>query len=277
MTTTRKFTVLGLATTLVLGACGESTGPQFADPTLNLDVATAMADGAGEDVQTMRELSRGLQVGLRFWLTPQEAPSAGDCPYNAGTGWHTCATITGPGGLSLDRRYAFYDASNAAMETFDQLLTAKIHFIKHAEGSIGRTMDGGSMTAEVDYDRDMTVTGLAGEETSRTWNGTGASEVKRTRMSDTHGTRTYELEAAVTVAGVVVPRRSNEQTDAWPTAGTITKVVTGTVSNGEETRQVSRTVIITFNGTQFPTATVNGEPFTIDLANRMAHRGGGRP
>ncbi|MEK6597760.1 MAG: hypothetical protein AABY91_05460 [Gemmatimonadota bacterium] len=49
------------------------------------------------------------------------------------------------------------------------------------------------------------------------------------------------------------------------------------MSNGEETRQVSRTVIITFNGTQFPTATVNGEPFTIDLANRMAHRGGGRP
>ena len=274
MTTNRKLTVFGLAATLVLGACSEGTGPNLASPTLNLDIANAVADGAGGDVATMRELSHGLNVGMRFWLSPRDAPHPGDCPYNAGTGWHTCTTISGLGGLSLDRRYAFYDAANAAMETFDQLLTAKVHFIKHLEGSIGRTFDGGSMSADVEYDRDMVVTGLAGEETSRTWNGTGASEIKRTRMSDTQGTRTYELSGTVAVAGVVVPRRTAEQTDAWPTAGTMTMVVTGSVSNGAESRDVSRTVVITFNGTSLPDATVNGEPFVIDLAARMARRAG---
>jgi hypothetical protein len=272
MTINRKLTVLGLAATLALGACSESTSPDLAGATLNLDIANAVSDGAGDDVATMRELSHGLTIGMRFWLTPQEAPNPGDCPYNAGSGWHTCATISGPGGLSIDRSYAFYDAGNAAMETFDQLLTAKIHFIKHLEGSVGRSFDGGTMSADVDYARDMMVTGLAGEETSRTWNGTGASQIKRTRMSDVHGTRTYELAATVVVAGVVVPRRTADQVDAWPTAGTITKVVTGTVSNGDETRDVSRTVVITFNGTSFPDATVNGEPFVIDLAARKARR-----
>lgn len=274
MTNNRKLSGLGLAATLVLGACSENTGPEASSPLLNLDVANAVADGVGEDVAHMRGLSFGLAVGMRFWLAPHDGPSPGDCPYDAGTGWHTCATVTGPGGLTLDRQYAFYNAANAPMETFDQLLTAKIHFIKHLEGSIDRTFEGGTMNADVSYDRDMMVTGLAGEETSRTWNGTGASEISRTRMSDTHGTRTYDLAASVAVAGVVIPRRTAEQVDAWPTAGTITKVVTGTVSNGDETRDVSRTVIITFNGTSLPGVTVNGEPFVIDLAARKARRAG---
>lgn len=274
MSITRKFAVLGLAATVGLAACGESTGPLTQDsPLLNLDVAHAMADGAGEDVATMRELSHGLQVGMRFWLGPSDAPGqARDCPYNAGTGWHVCETVSLPNGLTIDRSYAFYDAANAPMETFDQLLTAKIRFQKSVDGAVTRTGEGGSMSAEVSHDRDMTVTGLAGEETSRTWNGTGHSEVKRTRISDAQGTRSYELTAAVTVANVVVPRRTDQNVDAWPTSGTITKVVTGTVTDGTNTREVSRTVVITFNGTQFPTATVNGESFEIDLGARRARR-----
>ena len=43
--------------------------------------------------------------------------------------------------------------------------------------------------------------------------------------------------------------------------GTVTKIET-----------VTRTVIITFNGTATPPATVNGEPFTINLAQRAAQR-----
>ena len=73
-----------------------------------------------------------------------------------------------------------------------------------------------------------------------------------------------------THANVIVPVRA-EGVAPWPLSGTVTRVFTMTRTDGE-TR--TRTVIITFNGTATPAATVNGEPFTIDLAARRAARRG---
>jgi hypothetical protein len=57
--------------------------------------------------------------------------------------------------------------------------------------------------------------------------------------------------------------------DAWPLSGTITREVTINVvngPNGDVTR--TRTVVITFNGTNLPIMTVDGEAFEIDLSTR---------
>lgn len=57
--------------------------------------------------------------------------------------------------------------------------------------------------------------------------------------------------------------------DAWPLSGTITRDVTINVVNGPDgdvTR--SRTVVITFNGTNLATMTVGDETFEIDLSTR---------
>ncbi len=57
--------------------------------------------------------------------------------------------------------------------------------------------------------------------------------------------------------------------DAWPLSGTITRNVTVNIvngPNGDETK--TRTVVITFNGTNLPTMTVDGESFEIDLSTR---------
>ena len=57
--------------------------------------------------------------------------------------------------------------------------------------------------------------------------------------------------------------------DAWPLSGTITRDVTIVVVNGPDGDVTkSRTVVITFNGTNLATMTVDGESFEIDLSTR---------
>ena len=270
MSRVHRLLPLGLAA--LLGACaeGDSLGPSDS-PTLNADIAAAVADGVGEDVQTMRELNLGLRFGVMF-LTPPAPP--GGCPWNATSGWHDCEPIELPNGLVIDRQYAFYDAAGAPMEAFDSQQTASIRAQRTVDGDVERETERGSLSAEVHHARDFTVSGLQGDEQKRIWNGTGSSEVASTRISDEYGTRTYELSAQVTVDNVEVPHFNNDDRDPWPLSGTITKQVEGSVTRDGETRTFERTVVITFNGTQTATATVTGaggtETFEIDLANRKA-------
>ena len=61
--------------------------------------------------------------------------------------------------------------------------------------------------------------------------------------------------------------------DAWPLSGTITRNMTVTAvggPNGDVTK--NRTVVITFNGTNLVTMTVDGEIFEIDLSTRSDRR-----
>lgn len=263
------FLTLGAATIMALGACSDTpAGPTQTPPTLNADIVNAVADGVGEDVHLMRDLNVGLRTGLLFMGAPAAAPDGPGCTYDAASGWHVCAATVLPSGLTILRQYAFYDASGTAMEKFDAAQTAAIRVKRQVDGTLSREVEGGSITAEVHHARDMAVSGLQGDEQQRTWNGTGQSQIARTRISDANGTRHYEIKAGVAIASVVVPHRNNQDLDPWPLSGTITKQVTGTVTVNGETRTIERKVVITFNGTQFPTATVNGEPFTLDLATR---------
>jgi hypothetical protein len=57
--------------------------------------------------------------------------------------------------------------------------------------------------------------------------------------------------------------------DAWPLSGTITRDVTINIVNGPDGDVTkSRTVVITFNGTNLATMTVDGESFEVDLSTR---------
>jgi hypothetical protein len=268
--------ILG-ACTVLLGACSDSdtVGPAENSSTLNLDVAAAVADGVGEDVQTMRELNVGLRFGVMFLSgLPDGRPNR--CPYDASTGWHDCEPVTLLNGLTVDRQYAFYSASGAPMENFDADQTASIRAQRTVDGDIERSTDHGSLTASVHHSRDFIVSGLQGDEQKRIWNGTGQSEISRDRVSDERGSRSYELSVDVAVVNVEVPHSNNDDKDPWPLSGTITKQVQGTVTVNGETRSFERTVVITFDGTQFATVTVTGpdgsETFQIDLANRRAGR-----
>ena len=113
----------------------------------------------------------------------------------------------------------------------------------------------------------MTITGLEGDETTRTANGTGSGTVSKSRHSDVNGDRSYEMTSTSITTDVVhtVPRKENP----YPLSGTITRDVTVVIvngRNGDKTR--TRHVVITFDGTQFAHLTVNGESFEVDLSAR---------
>jgi len=272
---TRKSGLITLSLA-ALAACGEgATDPSLETvPTLNADVATAMADGVAEDVQVMRDLTLGLRTGLIFLPTAALPPEG--CPFNAATGWHECQPRT-VGPLTIARQYAFYNAGGTAQQEYDADQTASIRVKRSVDGEMARDTDRGSVSGEVHHDRDLTVSGLQGNEQRRTWNGTGHSEISRTHVVDDRGSRAYQMEADVVVKDVVVPHPNNEDRDPWPLSGTITSHVTGSVTlPSGETRSFERTVVVTFDGTQFAHATVNGTggsgAFDIDLANRRLGR-----
>ena len=84
--------------------------------------------------------------------------------------------------------------------------------------------------------------------------------------------RNYHTTDAVTVSNVVVnlPRSSNP----WPMSGSITRQISGTASISRsgvsKSFEVTRTVTITFNGTQYATVTVGGDSYTLDLSTGVA-------
>jgi hypothetical protein len=116
----------------------------------------------------------------------------------------------------------------------------------------------------------MAVTGLEGVETTRTVNGVGWEAITRSRHSDTEGLRERQITGSRTMEDVVhtVPFTDNP----YPLSGTITREMTVTVTTAAGTRTHTRTVVITFNGTQYPEMTINGEPFEVDLAAREMDR-----
>jgi len=109
------------------------------------------------------------------------------------------------------------------------------------------------------------VSGLLGEETERTWNGTGSSAKNASVVSDATGDRSYSFSASSIITDVVIPVPRGS---GWPLSGTIERTVTAEWVVGEETRERMRTVLVEFNGTHLVPITVNGELFTLNLETR---------
>jgi hypothetical protein len=242
---------------LVLGACGTELGaPDAEEQQVNLDVAYYAADVTSDDVTLMTtEADRTM---LPTFRTQDGCERLGSftirCPQR-----HFGDNIT------FTREVTFLDSLESEMEYFHRDSTESIHIVTSLEGSRARD----NLTVTISRDRDMTVSGLFGSETQRTWNGTGSAATNRTRVSDENGDREYDMTSTSTILNVVhaVPRPGT-----WPLSGTITRNVTVVIISGEDTRTRTRTAVIEFNGTQFATITINGEIFTFDLETRTVVR-----
>ena len=241
---------------IALAACSDTFGPDGTDsPTdsrleslVTLDVAMVAADALIEDVA---ELWLDIGVGL-------EGPSAAPAEVVKRQSSHVrTVTIT------------FYDAEGNEQEAYDKVTTASVHKVRESSGEKSRANSSGtkSWSSTTSRTRDRTITGLEGDETTRTANGTGSSTVSKSRHSDVNGDRSYEMTSTSITTDVVhtVPRKENP----YPLSGTITRDVTVVIvngRNGDKTR--TRHVVITFDGTQFAHITVNGESFEVDLSAR---------
>ena len=113
----------------------------------------------------------------------------------------------------------FYDVDGNEQDALDPLTTASIHLVIESTREFSRDTWTGTGTRS----RDIMITGLLREETTRTVNGTGSASVTRSQHTDADGTRTC-------------------------------------------------TVVITFNGTDMPSMTVDGEPFEVDMSTRSGRR-----
>lgn len=251
-----------LTCAVILGACSESTtGPDTNTPLLTADLAVVAADATGEDVDIMRE-----PVGFQSFSAAL-APGNGDfnpagCVYNTGTQRLVCPPQTRENTLVVTRSYMFWDALNVVQQAYDPLLTAKANI----QTSIVGTKTGDHWTATINRSRDLTVTGLLGDETQRTWNGTGTSSATRSRHTE-GAERSYDISCTLTVTNVVVPvQRGDER---FPLSGTITRVCTITFDGGpRDGETVTRTLVVTFDGDQTATLTIGDKTFDIDLKNR---------
>lgn len=237
---TRMRAATALVAALFAAACSESTAPDALDQAINYDMAVLAADATLEDVA--------------MWSQPF---SFGPAPAPGAPGGHE-----GFGDFSGTHEVTFYDAQGAEQTAYDSLTTDVIHILHEVQGEV--TRDG--WTVNVHRERDKTVSGLAGTETHRTWNGTGSEVVLRNGFTLEGEERSYEAVGSFTYSDVVVPIPGT--IPRYPVSGTITRslVVTLTGPNGTHTRTVD--VVITFDGTSVATAVVNGVTREIDLTAR---------
>jgi hypothetical protein len=237
--------MLGAAATLA--ACSEGTGPADLSD-LDADLATVTAEVAAQDI----ELMRGPGGPLGFGMPALRGR------FECGTFEHRELTIT--------RTCTFLDADGNEQDAYDSLTTASVVLHFEVTGSV----EHGEFSATMTRVRDLTVTGLEGVETAMTWNGTGSDDITRVHPTRDGGETQFDLSAEETITDLVIPVPRSDT--GWPLSGTVTKRVVITITGGpRDGTSRERDVTIAFDGTQFATVTVNGETFTVDLAQRR-HR-----
>lgn len=246
---TMRMTVLALA----VAACAREGTAPGTDAALDANVALFAADAAGQDVEIMRGPGGRFGLGLP-----------------ADSGSFECGTVERDG-MTVTRTCAFSDVRGTEQPAFDAETTESVVMHVEMSGSIDRGDWGSSSVRRV---RDLVVTGLAGRETSLTWNGTGSGSMSRIHQARDGGEVQLEMVSSLTATDVVIP--VPRAPDGWPLGGTISTRVSVTITGGlHDGATHGRDVTITFDGTQYATVTVGDETFTVDLANREHHGGRG--
>ena len=255
----RRLQAVSLSCLVIAAACSDSatTEPGANQAFLTADLATASADAVGEEIEMMGGPGGRFNIGLfGAFSGPFGAFAARDLG---------CRSLNNPA-LQVVRTCTFQDANGAVQDTYDPLTTAQARIQTSVSAERSRENFEASFTRTTDH----TASGLAGTETTRTWNGTGTEIVTNSRHTEAQGTRAYTLSTNTSTNNVVVPVG---QQPGWPLSGSITRVITGEITAGPNAGQTfSRTVTVTFNGTSTVTMTVGDETFTVDLQNRRANR-----
>lgn len=165
-----------------------------------------------------------------------------NCTYSAATGRVSCDPVTSRG-LVIVRSSAYTDAAGAAQSAFDSVTTNTINTRVQVTGTLTRR---DSSTSTITNSSDRTVSGLAKGSTKHTVNGT-ASGSELSSGKDSTGTFTAARAAADTVRGIIVPVSDTGHT--YPTAGTIVRVMTVTLTHAGGSPQTStRREVITYDG-----------------------------
>ena len=256
MTTLRRITRSGivLAAATLIAACEDTSGLEsIEDPALR-DMALVAADATLEVINTM-----GRPFG--FGRISGGIPSlGGQGGFGRPGGHHGLGAEDS--GTTVE---TFFDANGIQRDAYHELATARIDVETVIDGEVSRE----NWSATIYRERQMTVTRLVGEETHRTYHGTGSSKTSGSRHTD-EGDRMYDMTGSFAYTDVVVPIPGSDP--PYPTSGTISRSMSGTRTDSVGTEVRSMEMTITFDRDETASAVVNGEEYEIDLSTREGRR-----
>ena len=207
------------------------------------------------------------------------------CTYAASSGRVTCAPVT-RNGLTYTRSVAYQDASGTAQSAFDSLATNTVNVQTSVSGtttfafdslrgghgrgrghgfglgfgpdSTGAAMRIASATSAVTSASTRTVSGLASGSTSRTVNGASAGREETSGRTTDSVSFTSVKVMGDTTTGLVVPVRASGSTDpVYPTAGTVVRSITATVTfSGQSPVSKTRREVLTYDGSATATLVI---------------------
>jgi hypothetical protein len=264
----------GAAMVLAFGAVACSSDlagpPALDDAQIDADIAAnsgaavvSQIAGFSDDVVAAGSFT---MISPSFNVKAPGANSAGQssvgisptCSYAAGR--YTCAATTEQG-LTVSRSFAFYNAQGNTVQTYDAATVESVNFQAQIDGNFQRDI---VWSAGVHRTRNVTVSGLISMSPQRKWNGTGtgADTVMHIGLD---GIRSLAGTATETVSNVVMPGK--DAASQIPLSGSISLAVAYTASlqgvTASVSKEVSRTIVVTFNGTQ--TATLQIGTLTCQL------------
>jgi hypothetical protein len=201
-----------------VAACTDAVAPELSDVEVVQDLALSSGDAIALDVSEL--------VANEVFGGFGGAPAMGNAPHE----------------VTVTRSRTCYDANGTAQSQCDGLTTASMRIQVTLDGT--RQREG--FTANIHRTRDLVISGLLGQETSRTHTGVGTAN-DTTTLQRNGFTRTVRESSVDSVVNIVfnLPHANNP----WPVSGQIIRNVNATITitgPREETRTVSRRVVVTF-------------------------------
>ncbi|MGI9076677.1 MAG: hypothetical protein ACR2G6_05005 [Gemmatimonadaceae bacterium] len=259
--------VVALAVVLSAVACtgdkGITAPLRRATPSLETTViASAHGQSTANDVLLLQaislQLDRTSAPGARRALVSLDITYGGvDCTYNIMSLRFVCPAVA-MDSMTISAEYALYDALGASQMTYNDITTASAQVWYKAFGNLVNPTG----AADIDRVRTLTVNGLSGTESQRTFGGSGTDQASGT-ITGSPG-KTYVLSDTTIAPNVVygIPLALN----VWPRSGTLTTKSQLNVTELGVTTTTNKSVVITFNGTRLVNMDVGSTGFTLDLA-----------
>jgi|GEM_PF-3231642 len=231
--------------------------PALDDAQIDADIAATSGDAVASQITSFGD--NVAAAGSFSMVAPSYSVTAGSngarlngisptCTYASGR--YSCAATTEQG-LSVSRSFAFYNAQGQTVQNWDPAVVESVNFQAQVDGHFTQ---GIVWTAGVHRSANVTVSGLISHAPQRTWNGTGTGNDTLTHVG-LDGIRSLAGSSDVSVLNVVMPAK--DAASQTPISGSIGVAVHYTASlqgaTGSVSKDVTRQVTVTFNGTNSPT------------------------
>ncbi len=261
-----RYSRTAFAGLVLLAACNTDRtlvplGTILTDTRVTADVAVSSGDAVAWDLDRLEGIisSSGANAlaGKSGGATPWQDNT---CTYSVQLGSWACMSKL-ENGLTVQRFYAYLDASGKPMQKYDELLTESVNYQSKSEGSVSRDS---SYLALIHRTRAVLLSGLKGRESTRQWDLAGTSADTVTHR-DNGSIRRYTGVTTDSLRKVIIPYP--HAANSWPLSGTSIRTVNFVVTTvgKNETRSVMRRAVTTFNGTASPEIQIGSTKCVLHL------------